>query len=293
MFTIDRLGKTAGITITPKDNREFRDIEINTVKKLLAEHGVILFRDFNIDTARYSEFTHSICQKVTLDPAREFVSSNAQLVDSGLDSIPLHCENGLTPFLPDLLLFYCDIPASAGSETTFCDGEVVWNHLSEETKKYFNEHQFYFSRTIPKVLWEKYMFNEFNIKDPSQVTTDFLHRIASMFPQHQLQLLADGSLHANLNIPLVHTSKFSDKPAFANSLIGPSYNYQKPTAMDETSNPIPQAFYDEFQAVSDTLTEEVAWKKNDLLIIDNTRFMHGRRKIVDSNRKIYASMGYL
>ena len=33
--------------------------------------------------------------------------------------------------------------------------------------------------------------------------------------------------------------------------------------------------------ISDEITYPVAWQKNDLVMIDNTRFMHGRRKVLN------------
>jgi len=43
---------------------------------------------------------------------------------------------------------------------------------------------------------------------------------------------------------------------------------------------IPNYIYNEIKTSSDKLTYEHNWGKNDLIMIDNKRFMHGRRPIV-------------
>lgn len=291
MYHINKFGKSAAI-ITPDQENNILSLDRDKIKEDLAKYGVLLFRGFDIDLGEYSNFMQSICKKVTLDPARKFVSSNAQLVDAGYDEISLHCENGLTPFIPDALLFMCEIPASQGSQTTYCDGQMVWDHLSDNAKNYFQNHEFYFSRVIPKELWTRYIANEFGISDPAQVTDQFIAQIISKLPQHHLELLENGDLSTNINVKLVHKSFFSEQLTFANSLIGPSVNYQIPVVKDDAGNNIPNEFVDEFVNASDELTEEVLWEKHDMLLIDNTRYMHGRRKIEDKNRKIYAALGY-
>lgn len=292
MYNINTFGQSAAI-ITPKENNNISTIPINVIKSELAEHGALLFRDFNIELNAYSELVNSLCSKVTLDPARRFVSNSAQLVDAGYDAISLHCENGLTPFIPDILAFMCEIPAIKGSATTYCDGQLVWEKMSGKAKEYFANHSFHFSRIIPKSLWQRYLANELGITEPTGITPEMFQKISATIPQHHFELLENEEIFADLNVKLVHPTLFSDKSAFANSLIGPSVNYQRPTVHDENGHTIPQQFVDEFEKISDALTEEVLWQAHDMLIIDNTRYMHGRRKIEDPQRKIYAAIGYI
>jgi alpha-ketoglutarate-dependent taurine dioxygenase len=260
---------------------------------LLATYGVLHFRDFSIDAKQYSDFLNKLCRKVTLDPARKFVTKSAQLVDSGLEEMPLHSENSLTPFVPDLLGFFCEIPAASGSQTTYCDGQAVWKELPEEMKHYFSSHTFYFKRTLPKKLWQNYLRNFLSLSEETPITKEMVDSMIAALPQHKFELLENEDLVADLNVALVHPSFFSKELAFCNSLIGPSYNYEKPIARDENGVLIPEHYYHEFKKISDNLTREISWKKDDMVLIDNTRYMHGRRKIEDPTRKIYAGMGLL
>lgn len=293
MYNTHKLGNGDAVLMTPHGESRLSALSVQDIKDNLATHGVILLRGFDLELDDYSYLTQSLCKRVTLDPARKFVSKNAQLVDSGYDAIPLHCENGLTPFVPDVLLFMCETPASHGSATTYCDGERVWNQLSSAAKEYFSMHHFHFTRVLPKDLWLRYVCNEFGISDPNQVTPEFINKILTSIPKHHFELRDNGELFVDLDLDLVHKTHFSDRPAFANSLIGPSVNYQRPIVKDEEGHDIENRFVDEFQHISDEVTEDVLWQKHDVLIIDNSRYMHGRRKIEDTHRKIYAAMGYL
>ena len=278
-------------TLSP-DSKHVRinDIEVSEVKKLLEEHGILLFRDFSIDVQQYSDFLNRFCKKVTLDPARKFVTQTAQLVDSGLEEMPLHSENSLTAFVPDIIAFFCEIPAASGSQTTYCDGQAVWKVLSAEMKEYFTKHTFYFKRVLPQKLWETYLRNHLNLQPEAFITKEIIEAMITSLPQHHFEVLENGDLVADLKVPLAHPSYFSNEISFCNSLIGPSYNYQNPIARDDSGNPIPQKYYEEFRKISDELTYDIAWKTHDMVVVDNTRYMHGRRRIDDPNRKLYAGM---
>ena len=50
-------------------------------------------------------------------------------------------------------------------------------------------------------------------------------------------------------------------------------------------NRIPKKIYDEINKITKKLTIEFKWKKNDICMIDNQRFMHGRTKIITSEKR--------
>jgi alpha-ketoglutarate-dependent taurine dioxygenase len=39
--------------------------------------------------------------------------------------------------------------------------------------------------------------------------------------------------------------------------------------------------------IADKITTKIPWKKGDILMVDNTRIMHGRRAFSDNQRDIY------
>jgi alpha-ketoglutarate-dependent taurine dioxygenase len=56
---------------------------------------------------------------------------------------------------------------------------------------------------------------------------------------------------------------------------------------------IPDDVIFELKDVTDKLTLPIAWQKGDILMIDNTRLLHGRKSFSDNQREIYVRMGHL
>jgi hypothetical protein len=57
---------------------------------------------------------------------------------------------------------------------------------------------------------------------------------------------------------------------------------------------VPDALANVVKDVSDQLSAPIQWRKNDIIILDNTRFMHGRNRITDAGeRRIATYFGYL
>ena len=44
---------------------------------------------------------------------------------------------------------------------------------------------------------------------------------------------------------------------------------------------------EELNQIAERITTNINWKKGDILMIDNTRIMHGRRAFTDETREIY------
>jgi hypothetical protein len=58
--------------------------------------------------------------------------------------------------------------------------------------------------------------------------------------------------------------------------------------------PVPEAWLQTIKTAAERLTVAVSWQQGDVLMLDNTRFMHGRRAITDTaERQIATFFGYL
>jgi hypothetical protein len=86
---------------------------------------------------------------------------------------------------------------------------------------------------------------------------------------------------------------FGDRIAWANSIFGPSYNYETPRITFGDGREIPADLLDEMRGLTDELTRDIEWKNGDVVMIDNTRVMHGRRAITDPDRTIFNALSYL
>lgn len=108
-----------------------------------------------------------------------------------------------------------------------------------------------------------------------------------------LQLGDDGSLHYAFRTGAARATLFGSRLAWANSIFGPSYHYEAPRITFADGTEIPDELLAEFRRLTTELTEEIDWQDGDLALIDNTRVMHGRREILDTDRTVYNAQSYL
>lgn len=289
------IGSGTGIIISPASPaRGISSLLEADLYDLLADAGHIVIRGFNPTTEEFNDLVRHYSSRTTLDPAREFHGNAAQKVDSGHGPIGLHIENGMTPFAPDLLWFYCVKAASSGSQTTVCDGFRVWDSLTEGSRKLFADQPLrYTRRNIPAVMWQRLAaVLSGNGAKPEDMTVADLYRLANKGSEVEFTEQADGSITYEYLVHAAHPTYWSDRMAWANSILGPSYNYEAPDIRFADGTAIPEDITAEYTEVSEQLTEEIAWEDGDIVLIDNTRVMHGRRAITDPNRTILNAQSY-
>ena len=260
----------------------------------LAHHGVLLLRGFSGGVLDFSELIQRCSRRVTLDPARRYTATNAQLVDAGTEAIGLHLENGNAPLLPDVIWFFCELAASAGSQTTICDGEAALSALPAAAIAALEGKPIAFERRVPEEAWKRYVIKELGLADePAAVGRSHLERMEALSPNTRLTRLDDGAIRYRFETEAIHPTRFSSAPAFANSLLGPSNGYEPPLIEFANGTPIPDALWEAMATATESVTREVDWQTGDVVIIDNTRYMHGRRAILDDRRVIHNAQSYL
>ena len=275
-------------TLTKK---AFSKPEIADIKSKLINEGWLLIRGKDCDLYDFSELMQSLCSKLTFDPARQFSSKETQKVDAGKTAVGLHIENGNTPLPPDVVAFYSQKSAKVGSQTTVCDGAALWNSFPKHLKKLFNQ-SITVTRTLPEHLWKRYVATALAM-DEALVDEVHLQIFLKQVPNQAGQLNEIGELRYQLTINPVLSENLSLKAAFANALLGPSFNYQKPQYIFADGSDVTEDVIAEIAVLADKFTQEVQWQDNDIVIIDNKRVMHGRRKIVGelSERELFIGMG--
>ncbi|WP_374531012.1 TauD/TfdA family dioxygenase [Acinetobacter sp.] len=262
------------------------------IKHTLREQGWILLRHEHYDVQRFSELMTALCQKLTYDPARENITQQSQKVDAGTQAVGLHIENGTTPLPPDIIAFFSEVSASQGSQTTVCDGHAVYNSLSEPLKQKFSA-PMTISRYLPKQIWQKYVATALNIAEADTVTWEDLNKFIQMIPGQAISPAHEGGVEYHLQMNMIRHDNLKGVPAFANTILGPSYNYQKPKFTFADGREISQELIAELTELCEQHTQEIDWQDGDVAIIDNKRLMHGRREILVplEQRKLYISMG--
>lgn len=280
--------------VTADTNRSLETLARAELLARLAKSGTVLLRGFETDLGKFSELVDRITPKTAIDPARAFFAKNVQLVDSGTNEIGLHCENGTTPLVPNIVWFYCERAALSGSQTTLCDGAEVWKALSPEAKALLLANPVRFARNVKRELWTKYVKHHFaHLGAAEEISQKMLDDVFSPIKGAIARINENGSLFLAQSVFAAHPTFWSSEIAFANSLFTPSHNYEAPKITFDNGDEIPSWLLAECQEKATQLTTEIPWVSGDIILIDNTRVMHGRRRITDTNRKLFTALGFL
>ena len=278
--------------ISPKSTMSICALEKKFLIKNLATHGVIKLSQFCSSKKAFSQFSDTFFSKTTTDPGRQQVSPNTQYVNIGSAAIDPHCENATTPYRPDCIAFYYDNAPRYGSQTTLCDGEEVFRNLPASTRYFLLRNKFKFSRRLPANVWKFYVQKALGrVKSIQEITLNDLNRLPTTGIEHRYIPCDNGDIILEVIVPLVDSSLFSGNPAYANSLQGPSQNHAAPTITLADDTAVPGEILSDIHCIVDHCTWEADVQTGDVLLIDNSRFMHGRRKIIDPARRVLVAMG--
>ncbi|MDQ1019016.1 AMP-binding protein [Streptomyces afghaniensis] len=288
-------GEGTGKLVLPAGAGHLSDLDPAQVIELLSEAGFLLLRGFGLGLEDFTSFVKAHSDRITLDPARSFHGGGvAQKVDAGTDAVGLHLENGNSPFGPDLTWFLCEKAARRGSQTTVCDGYRVWDRMGERARELFAAQDIVYSRNVEEAKWKAFVFHQLEgRKGLDEITFDDILALVRGQESTVISLNDDGSIAYSYRTAAAHPTLFGDRLAWANSIFGPSYNYEAPRITFADGGELPGRLQDELRTLTEQVTEDLQWQDGDVALIDNTRVMHGRREILDTDRTIYNAQSYL
>ncbi|MGB8667478.1 MAG: TauD/TfdA family dioxygenase [Serratia inhibens] len=289
-----------GLIITSLNEDDITGMAPEYLLAKLKEHGYVVLRGFQHGITGFSRLVRQTSSRISLDPARSFDGDTAQKVDAGYDKVGLHCENGNSPFWPDLCWFYCLKAPERGSQTTVCDGKLVYQHLSARAQAAFSAQDIMYSRRVDEQKWKTYAYHALasQANAPASIEdTTFAHLLSLTEGTAGacITLNDDGAIRYQFRTPAIRASRINPLEAnnFANSIFGPSNNYEKPVITFADGEIIPTDLLEEADAVCDRFTYDIGWQHGDVVLIDNTRVMHGRRRIEDKSRTIFNALSYV
>lgn len=278
------------VTITADREATLRDVPPETVIALYKAHGALLLRGFPTDLAGFRDFAQQFCIGSTFNESRGRKlldeAHNIQSVNRGVSPFPLHPELSREPWRPDVCFFGCLNPPSAGGQTTICDGVEIVRQLPAEIRRAFEGRRLlYVQPAMPEELarW---------LGTPAPDDA----RLAAPPPGCPYAFWrAQGQIMRGFSRPALHRPMFADEPAFGNFLLFARYLLGLPGfPRFEDGSQVPGELVAAVKAVSDRLTVPIAWQRGDLLMLDNSRFMHGRTAVHDAEERLIAAyFGYL
>lgn len=286
MKTASSLTTSAKLIIN-KESESILELPIQEQLNLFKRFGVLLFRDFGVDYDKMKEFAEQFSSKFVLDKDRPIVDSRNKfvtLVDPGMHYVSPHCENANSPFRPDVIWFCCGVPAAQSGETLFWDGVRVWEELSKELQELFITRKIKFLQKFPPADWRRFLGVGSTIADVKQM----LNGISGL----SYKINPDQSVSIEYVCSAVVKTKYGHQNAFANSLIA-EYKNPRGNVTFEDGSSISSTVINQINQVINSCTEVISWQPGDLVMIDNSRFLHGRRSFSDRNRRIYSLLSYL
>jgi len=258
---------------------------------LYKTHGALLFSGFGVDVAHFGAFAKRFCVTAVVNesPGRQPVDAAANVftVDAGNGAFALHPELSREPWKPDIAFFGCQTAPRSGGRTTICDGVALASALPEAVRRGLEPRRLlYIKETWPSLLdyW-------FGTPEPSDA------QLAAPPPgcPYYFRRYPETGILRVFTRPALHRPMFIDQPAFGNFLLFARFNHGRSDhpVLDDGQE-VPEAWLHAIKATGDRLSAEIEWNAGDLLMLDNTRFLHGRTAIVDTTERVILTyFGYL
>lgn len=257
----------------------------------LAHSGALIFRGFADSLEDFSELVTRHSSRVTFDPARKAATRATAEINAGRYAMGLHRENGNLPFNPDLQWFFCLEPAKTGSQTTLCDGSRVLFEMAAPVRRAFERRNIRYARRLPWANVRRFLGIELGVPE-DEVTDEHLAYVNEHVPGQTYRRLDADLIASEFVTSAITTSVFSGRKAFCNSMLGPSINYEPPRISWEDGSDIDFALWDEIRDVTERYTYDIDWQRGDIVMVDNSRLMHGRRHLDDPGRRIFGAQSY-
>lgn len=262
------------IVVLVNGTGELSSLNIEDVRSAFRRSGAALFRGFDPGVEQFRTFSNSVSSEIITHvnfSRRPHGDRTVTSVSPGNGHLFAHSEMGYLPFRSDIAWFYCEKPASKGGETTVFDGVKVLKRLNPDVRRLFESKKLQFVASLPSSVWST-MFPE----RASLITylAQFDHRTFSY------EFDASNWLRTKFVISAITKARDCEDLAFCNSLLDGT-----PVTFEDNT-PIPGDVVHHIIATTEQLAVPIQWQAGDVLMLDNLRFMHGRREFKDQTREI-------
>lgn len=262
------------------------------VAEAFKSSGLLLFRGFDQDIRRFQKLTELVSGSfVSYDggaAARDYVDGDPTVMTVSEPThsypVPLHGEMYYVEKKPLVLWFYCVKPVGEGGQTTVGDGTWILERLSDGTRRLFEENRIKYVMIFPEGRWQKI----FHTEDLEEVREHCRRN------NYTSRVEDDGTVVAEYVSNAIWDTKFGGRRSFINNVFAitrwewAGVPYRKVRLEDGSR--LPEEVIQELWKVEAEATRDLAWQPGDVLMVDNTRFLHGRREFKDMSREIYVRL---
>lgn len=277
-------------TLIEGRGKQLEQCDESQVRECLEDRGAVLLRGYQPSLGSFADLGNRLCTSSLFNesPNRDVLEAGGSIVQSvnlGADPFPLHPELSREPWRPDLAMFSCIEPPVVGGQTNICDGIAIVENLPPELRERLAGSQlFYIRQASPEAL--SYWLgtptpDDLMLANPPASCPYWFRR-------------APGQILRGFLRPVFEPTIFQQAPAFANFLLF-ARDYLRQDRIPLLDGKVfPDDWVDTIRSTARRLTYSHRWQQGDVLVLDNSRFMHGRKAIVDPRaRQIATYFGYL
>lgn len=267
------------------------DLDPAAIEALYKAHGALLFRGFGADAAAFRRFAWSFCATAVFNesPGRQPIEPDQNIftVDGGVREFALHPELSREPWKPDAAFFCCLSAPSRGGETVICDGVELARQLPEPVRQGLAGRRLLHI----KPTWPELLDYWLGTAEPTDRELATAAGPGCPFTFHRVH----GDIVRVFTRPALHRPMFTDAPAFGNFLLFARFNNGRGDyPLLDDGHPVPEEWLQAIKATGDRLKVPVEWRPGDVVMLDNSRFLHGRNAILDPGERLIATFfGYV
>lgn len=304
MLNKEPLDPDLGVTIDASTLGSIRELSADELVDDLGSFGVVRVRGAAVDVEAF----HDVVQRlgVPYQPAMgatkdtggyelnvnrdrvEIAGKTSPVVSTvnvGVHGINLHAEASYGPLRPEVLALYCaGLPSTGGGRTSIACGEAILRRMTDRARQEILDTTLCYEATLGVAYIE-------------QATGLAFSALAARFldpdPRCTYELREGGTQAAIAFRPAAAPlSLFGRRPAFANNLLGLSrYGAVQLEHVRPFAPRLSEAALVDAQRAADASTVWLEWQLGDLVLIDNSRVMHGREPLTNAaERRILIAM---
>lgn len=260
--------------------------DIAAVQAALKNPGAALVRGEHFDLGAFEAFTRHFCDRFHISATRYQLRQGkgdnfSTEVYRNNYTLFAHSEGTYKPYpgSPEACFFMCVTPPSArGGETTLFDGVEFYKRLPAPIRERFEK-----SGVTYEMYWEKERWqHEFEMED-----VPVLEALLKTLPAVRY------SFHGE-DVHLYYTTQAITRDLRGHNVFAPALlahlprithpHYQDKAAYCKPSNrvhfgdgeEIPDSVINQLIDIHDAIMYPHAWQAGDIVVLDNTRWMHGR-----------------
>ncbi|MEL6891735.1 MAG: TauD/TfdA family dioxygenase [Actinomycetota bacterium] len=310
------------VAIDPGDVASLDELDDRELVALVTVHGAVHLRGFDADGATLDSVSSRWCDRFTCDPGKVVIGGlrgtkgpigraarvatrlaatarkrpvddpsagdggRARYAPFGGFGINPHTENSFLPdAAPDLVWFACQFPAESGGDSLLCDGADLLDRLDDDLDQFLRTTPIRYESTLTESQWRSVwsdgsadeLASRLNVEQGASVRVHEDHSVTVVFDSIQIGTSLGGREAVRTNLLSRHPYDGIGRDHAERTADGKPVDRELLLRLLDATRP----------------QTAVRLEAGDLLVIDNSRVMHGRTPFGDERRRVITRCGWL